>query len=101
MPGIPDSSRHDDVSARGTPFALHSYSLESGGDSYVAQTALLSGRRRHHAAARMLQAALDDRAQQLAGGKWASVDWREIDGAAAVRVDRRCAAATSCASSRS
>ena len=31
-----------------------------------------------------LQAALDDRAQQLAGGKWTSVDWRDVQGAPAV-----------------
>src|SRR6266481_3685491 len=40
MPGIPDHRIVNDVSARGTAFALHSYSLEAGGFSYVAQTAL-------------------------------------------------------------
>ena len=30
-----------------------------------------------------LQSALDDRAQRLAGGKWARIDWREVSGAPA------------------
>ncbi|HEY4167020.1 MAG TPA: hypothetical protein VGM96_09590, partial [Reyranella sp.] len=32
----------------------------------------------------VLQAALDDRAQKLAGGKWSTTTWREIAGATAV-----------------
>ncbi len=31
MPGIPDHRLLADKSARGTPFSLHSYSLETGG----------------------------------------------------------------------
>jgi hypothetical protein len=85
MPGIPDHKVLNDVSARGTPFVLHSYSLEAGGNSYLAQTALYppdvdSRQQPQH----MLQVALDMRARQLAGGKWDKTDWREIGGAAAV-----------------
>ena len=43
MPGIPDHRIVNDVSARGTAFALHSYSLEAGGYSYVVQTAVYPG----------------------------------------------------------
>ena len=32
---------------------------------------------------RYLQSVLDDRAQRLAGGKWTSVDWRDVQGAPA------------------
>ena len=39
MPGVPDHRIFEDRSARGTPFQVHSYSLEAGGNSYVAQTA--------------------------------------------------------------
>ena len=35
-----------------------------------------------------LQAALDDRAQRLAGGKWTQVDWRAGPGRAGSRIDR-------------
>jgi hypothetical protein len=85
MPGIPDHKVLNDVSARGTPFVLHSYSLEAGGNSYLAQTALypadVDSRQEPR---RVLQAALDTRARQLAGGKWSRTDWREIGGATAV-----------------
>jgi hypothetical protein len=84
MPGIPDHKVLSDVSARGTAFALHSYSLDAGGNSYVAQTALFPADVDYREPRRVLQAALDDRAKQLAGGKWAKTDWREIGGAAAV-----------------
>ena len=40
MPGIPDHRIVNDRSPRGTVFTLHSYSLETGGYSYVVQTAL-------------------------------------------------------------
>jgi hypothetical protein len=85
MPGIPDHKVLNDVSARGTPFVLHSYSLEAGGNSYLAQTALypidVEYRQQPQ---RVLQAALDNRARQLNGGKWTKTDWREIGGASAV-----------------
>jgi hypothetical protein len=83
MPGIPDYRPINDRSARGTPFVLHSYSLEIGGSAYVAQTALyptdVDGSRPRV----LLQAAIDTRALQLAGRKWKSVNWREIQGATA------------------
>ena len=33
-----------------------------------------------------LQSVLDDRAQRLAGGKWTSVDWRDVQGAPAAEL---------------
>jgi hypothetical protein len=85
MPGIPDHKVLNDASPRGTPFVLHSYSLEAGGNSYVAQTALYPPDVDYRQAPqRVLQAALDTRARQLAGGKWVKTDWREVEGAAAV-----------------
>ena len=84
MPGIPDHRVVNDVSARGTPFALHSYSLEAGGNSYVAQTALYPTDVDTTQPQRILQAAIDGRTQQLAGRKWTSVNWRVIDGGATV-----------------
>jgi len=84
MPGIPDHRVLNDVSARGTAFALHSYSLESGGFSYVAQTALYPADVDVTQPRRLLQAALDDRAQQLASRKWERTGWREVGGGPAV-----------------
>ncbi|MBS0548636.1 MAG: hypothetical protein JSR24_12850 [Proteobacteria bacterium] len=84
MPGVPDHRIVDDRSARGTAFQLHSYSIESGGSSYVAQTALYPADVDVTQPRAILQAALDGRAQQLSGGKWSRVQWREIAGAAAV-----------------
>ena len=84
MPGIPDHKILNDVSARGTRFALHSYSLDAGGNSFVAQTALYPPDVEYREPRRLLQSALDNRARQLAGNKWARTDWREIGGAAAV-----------------
>jgi hypothetical protein len=83
MPGIPDHRIVKDVTARGTPFQLHSYSLEAGGYSYVAQSALYPGDVTSDARA-ILQAAVDDRATGLEGGKWSRVDWRTVQGAQAV-----------------
>ena len=84
MPGVPDHRLVNDVTSRGTPFVLHSYSLESGGNSYVAQTALYPETVDTSQPRRLLQAVLDGRAQQLAGRKWAKTEWREIDGGASV-----------------
>jgi hypothetical protein len=84
MPGVPDHRLVNDATARGTPFVLHSYSLELGGNSYLAQTALYPETVDTSQPRRILQAALDGRAQQLAGRKWAKSDWREIDGGASV-----------------
>ena len=85
MPGIPDHRVMSDVSARGTPFTLHSYSLESGGDSYVVQTAFYPFDVDTTQPRVVLQAALDARAQKLAGGKWASAGWSMVDEAEAVQ----------------
>ena len=84
MPGIPDHRIVNDVSARGTPFQLHSYSLDAGGFSYVAQSALYPGDVDAGDPRTILQAALDSRARNLEGGRWGKVDWRQIQGAAAV-----------------
>jgi hypothetical protein len=84
MPGIPDHRVISDASARGTAFALHSYSLESGGFSYVAQTALYPVDVDVTQPRRVLQAALDARASQLASRKWDRTEWQEIHAGATV-----------------
>jgi hypothetical protein len=84
MPGVPDHRIINDASARGMPFMLHSYSLEFGGNSYVAQTAVYSEDVDTSQPRRMLRAMLDGRAAQLAGRKWDKTEWREIDGGASV-----------------
>ena len=84
MPGVPDHRVVNDVSARGTAFQLHSYSLEVGGYSYVAQTALYPADVDVSQPRAILQAALIGRVQQLVGGQWTRTDWREISGATAV-----------------
>jgi hypothetical protein len=83
MPGIPDYRIVNDASARGTAFALHSYSLEAGGSSYVVQTALYPGDVDVSDPRRLIQAALDERAKVLEGGKWSKIDWRNIAGSTA------------------
>ena len=84
MPDVPDHRLINDVSARGTPFVLHSYSLDQGGNSYVAQTALYPADVDTRQPKTVLQASLDDRAQRLGGRKWSTTSWRAVDGAAAV-----------------
>ena len=84
MPDVPDHRLINDVSARGTPFVLHSYSLDSGGNSFVAQTAVYPADVDTRQPKTVLQAALNARAQKLTGGKWSTTSWREIDGATAV-----------------
>lgn len=84
MPDVPDHRLINDVSARGTPFVLHSYSLDHGGNSYVVQTALYPADVDTRQPKAVLQAALDARAQKLAGGKWSTTSWREVDGGTAV-----------------
>ena len=84
MPGVPDHRLINDVSARGMPFTLHSYSLESGGFSYVAQTALYPDDVDVTQPRRVLEASLDGRASRLASRRWDRTDWREIDGGASV-----------------
>lgn len=81
MPGIPDNRRIDDRSAKGTPFVLYSYSLEVGANAYVVQTALYPADVDARQPRPLLQAALDARAQPLAGRKWKSVNWRDVQGA--------------------
>jgi hypothetical protein len=83
MPGIPDHRVINDASARGSAFALHSYSLDAGGNSYVVQTAVYPRDVDVADPRRLLQAALDDRAGALDGGKWSKVDWRSVGGGAA------------------
>jgi hypothetical protein len=84
MPGIPDHRIVNDTSARGTAFQLHSYSLETGGYSYVVQTALYPFDVDITQPRQILQASLNGRAQQLVGRQWTRTAWREIAGAAAV-----------------
>lgn len=84
MPGIPDHRIVSDVSAGGTRFQLHSYSLDAGGFSYVAQSALYPGDVDASNPRAILQAALDSRAGSLESGKWSKIDWRTIAGASAV-----------------
>ena len=67
MPGIPDNRRIDDRSAKGTPFVLFSYSLEVGATAYVVQTAVYPADVDARQPRPLLQAALDARAQPLAG----------------------------------
>lgn len=84
MPGVPDHRVVNDVSVRGTTFQLHSYSLEVGGYSYVAQTALYPADIDVSQPRTILQAALAGRVQQLIGRQWTRTDWRELSGATAV-----------------
>ena len=84
MPGAPVYKVVDTVSAGGTPFAYHSYSLEYRRLSFVAQSAEFPADVDVRQPRAILQAALDDRAQRLAGGKWTQVDWKTVQGASAV-----------------
>ena len=83
MPGVPDHRIVNDVTARGAAFRLHSYSLDAGGASYVAQSATYPGDVDADPRA-ILQATIDGRAKSLDGGKWSRVDWRQVQGANAV-----------------
>lgn len=84
MPGAPVYKVLDTVSAGGTPFVYHSYSLEYRRLSFVAQSALYPADVDVRQPKLNLQSAIDDRAQRLAGGKWTSVDWKTVQGAPAV-----------------
>jgi len=84
MPGEPVYKVIDTRSPGGASFAYHSYSLEYRRLSFVAQTALLPPDIDARQPRPYLQSVLDDRAQRLAGGKWASVEWRDVQGAPAV-----------------
>ena len=84
MPGVPDHRVVNDVSTRGTAFQLHSYSIEIGGYSYVAQTALYPADVNVSQPRTILQAALTGRVQQLVGRQWTRTDWHELSGATVV-----------------
>ena len=99
MPGEPVYKVIDTRSPGGTAFAYHSYSLEYRRLSFVAQTALYPADIDLRQPRAYLQSVLDDRAQRLAGGKWISVDWRDVQGAPAAESSARCRAAACCASS--
>jgi hypothetical protein len=80
MPGEPVYKVIDTKSPGGTAFTYHSYSLEYRRLSFVAQTALLPADIDLRQPRAYLQSVLDDRAQRLAGGKWTSVNWRDMQG---------------------
>jgi hypothetical protein len=83
MPGEPIYKVIDTRSPGGTAFAYHSYSLDYRRMSFVAQTALLPADIDVRQPRAYLQSVLDDRAQRLAGGKWTSVEWRNVLGVVA------------------
>jgi hypothetical protein len=83
MPGEPIYKVIDTRSPGGTAFAYHSYSLDYRRLSFVAQTALLPADIDVRQPRTYLQSVLDDRAQRLAGGKWTSVEWRNVLGVVA------------------
>jgi hypothetical protein len=83
MPGIPDHRLVNDTTQLGAPFVLHSYSLETGGYSYLVQTALYPTDADAAQPRRLIQTALDDRAKVLEAQKWSKVDWRDVAGATA------------------
>ena len=85
MPGEPVYKVIDTNSPGGAAFSYHSYSLEYRRLSFVAQTALYPADVDVRQPKRNLQSVLDDRAQRPSGGKWTSVDWRDVLGAPAVQ----------------
>jgi hypothetical protein len=84
MPGEPTYKVIDAVSSTGTRYANHSYSLNSGRLSFVAQASLVPTGIDVSDPRRALQAVLDERAPRLDGGKWSRVDWRQVQGLPAV-----------------
>jgi hypothetical protein len=84
MPGEPIYKVIDAASPGGVRYANHSYSLDTGRLSFVAQTALYPSGIDLSDPRRALQALLDDRATRLEGGKWTRVDWRQVQGLPAV-----------------
>ena len=84
MPGEPTYKVIDTQSAGGAAFSYHSYSLDLGLLSFVAQTALYPPDVDVNQPRLNLQSVLDERAQRLAGGKWTNIDWRPVLGAPAV-----------------
>ena len=83
MPGEPIYKVIDTRSPGGAAFAYHSYSLDYRRMSFVAQTALLPADIDVRPPRTYLQSVLDDRAQRLVGGKWTSVEWRNVLGVVA------------------
>lgn len=83
MPGEPVYKVIDTASPGGTAFAYHSYSLDYQKLSFVAQTALYPADVDVSQPRLNLQSALADRAQRLAGGKWTSIEYRDVQGATA------------------
>jgi len=84
MPGEPVYKVIDAASPGGVRYAIHSYSLDTGRLSFVAQTSLYPTGVDVSDPRRTLQALLDDRATRLDGGKWTRVDWRQVQGLPAV-----------------
>lgn len=84
MPGEPVYKAINAVSRAGGRYTNHSYSLETARLSFVAQSALPSPDIALGDPRRALQAILDERAARLAGGKWSRIDWRQVQGSAAV-----------------
>ena len=84
MPGVPDHRVVTDLSARGTVFALHSYSLEFAALSYVVQTALYPPDVDVAQPRTIVKSALDGRATNVDGGRWASTAWGDLQGATSV-----------------
>jgi hypothetical protein len=84
MPGEPVYKLIDTTSPAGTRFVSHSYSLDRGNISFVAQTALLPPDIDVRQPRQTLEGILDDRAQRLEGRKWTRVDWRDLQGVPAV-----------------
>src|SRR5712671_8162405 len=78
MPGEPVYKLIDTVSPGGTKFVYHSYSLDYRRLAFVAQTALYPADVDVRQPRLNLQSVLDDRAQRLQGGKWTSVEWRDL-----------------------
>ena len=84
MPAQPTYKLVDTTSPAGTRFDTHSYSLDLGGLSFVAQAATLPADIDLGQPRAWLQAVLDDRAQRLSGGRWSRVEWRDLQGVAVV-----------------
>ena len=80
MPAEPTYKVVDGASPAGTRFTTHSYSLDLDGLSFVAQAATLPADIDLGNPRAWLQTVVDDRAQRLSGGRWARVEWRDLQG---------------------
>ena len=102
MPGIPDHHVIDDVSARGTAFACIPTASKPAAFPTLPRPRSIRPMSMSPSRRRVLQASLDDRAQQLAGRKWdRRSTGREIDAGAAVESTGTVRAGRCCACSRS